>query len=153
EVLRLKDQHKDVIRFALSKHEGEYRQTYGDEPYSYHLRKVREVLKRFGFGSKDSFFGLKLGTAAWLHDVVEDTDATLEQIDQLFGTEIAKIVQGVTKLKDDSIEHEQLLRMTYERTRLDRGSRILKLADRIANVEEGLKDLFSGRPSKVHKYF
>jgi hypothetical protein len=154
EVLRLKDQHEDVIRFAQTKHAIENQQTYGDLPYSYHLRKVRGVLKRFGFGPKDSFFGLKLGTAAWLHDCIEDTDVTYEQIGELFGYDIAEIVRGVTKLeKTDTLNGVELITRTHERTRLNRGSRILKLADHIANLEEGLTDLFAGRPTKVLKYF
>lgn len=154
EVLRIKNQHKEVIRFAITKHEIEKNQLYGTFPYSYHLRKVRGVLKRFGFGRKNSFFGLKLGTAAWLHDVLEDTDATYEQIAELFGKDVADIVRGVTKLKKTATLHgDELLIKTYERTRENKGSRILKVADRIANVEEGLGDLFSGKPSKVHKYF
>lgn len=154
EVLRVKDQHKDVIRFAIAKHEVEFNQTYGEYPYSYHLRKVRSVLKRFGFGPKESILGLNLGTAAWLHDLIEDTNVTYEQVHELFGKEVADIVRGVTKLpKVDGVTSEMRLRQTYEFTRLIKGSRILKVADRIANVEEGLLDLFSGRPTKVFKYF
>jgi hypothetical protein len=48
DVALLKDQHKDVIRFAVSMHEGVGQQTYRGLPYSYHLRRVRAVLKRFG---------------------------------------------------------------------------------------------------------
>ena len=154
EVLRLKEMHKDVIRFALTKHEYENNQRYGVLPYSYHLRKVRGVLKRFGFGPKDSIFGLKLGTAAWLHDVIEDTDATFEEISELFGKDIANIVIGVTKMdKETGKTAEEMLRLTYARTKANKGSRILKLADRIANVEEGILDLFAGKKSKVQKYF
>jgi len=154
EVLRLKEQHKDVIRFAITKHETENHQSYGEMPYSFHLRKVRGVLKRFGFGPKDSFFALKLGTAAWLHDSIEDTDATYEQISELFGGDIAEIVRGVTKIeKSPGLSSAERLQRTFARTALNKGSRVLKLADRIANVEEGLTELFSGNPSKVHKYF
>jgi hypothetical protein len=152
EVWRLKEMHKDVIRLALTKHEEEKGQKYGDFPYSYHLRKVREVLARFGFGPKDSIFGLKIGTAAWLHDVLEDTDVTFEQLAELFGTEIAETVEGVTKMKIQGLLPEELARLTYWRTRKLQASRILKVADRIANVEEGLLDLFAGKPSKVQKY-
>lgn len=153
EVLHLKDLHKDVIRLAIAKHETENGQMYGKNEYSYHLRQVRSVLKRFGFGPKDSLFGLKIGTAAWLHDIIEDTDVTLEQVRELYGEEISTTVLGVTKIDTDNIRGAEKLRLTYERTRLHRGSRILKLADRIANVEEGLMLLFSGQKSKVHKYF
>lgn len=154
EVLRLKEQHKDVIRFALTKHESENEQLYGVLPYSYHLRKVREVLKRFGFGPKSSLFALKLGTAAWLHDVIEDTDATYDELKELFGQDIADIVLGMTKIKPEEGESKKdALQRTYERCMQNRGCRILKLADRIANTEEGLLELYSGSKSKVHKYF
>ncbi|MEO0335110.1 MAG: HD domain-containing protein, partial [Pseudomonadota bacterium] len=145
EMTRLKDIHKAVREYALTKHSVENEQTYGDEPYSYHLMSVREVLKRFGFGPKDSLFGLKLGSAAWLHDVVEDTDSTYEEVAYLFGEEIADIVDGVSKVdRVEGMSDEDRVRATYEKTRANRGSRILKVADRIANVEEGLTDLFAG---------
>lgn len=154
EVLVLKEQHKSVIRFALSKHESEEEQKYGILPYSYHLRKVRGVLKAFGFGPKSSLFALKLGTAAWLHDVIEDTDVTYDQVKELFGQEIADIVLGVTKIDPKPGEDKaETLKRTYERCALNKGSRILKVADRIANVEEGLLGLFAGEKTKVHKYF
>jgi hypothetical protein len=154
DVLRLKDQHKDVIRLAISAHEERKHQLYRGFPYSYHLRRVRSVLKRFGLGPKDSILGLQLGTAAWLHDAVEDTDVTYEQLVDLFGREIADIVLGVTKLpKDGVMTPLQLMAATYQRTQTNRKSRILKVADRIANVEDGLYLLFTGQPSIVQKYF
>ena len=154
DIAQLKDMHKDVITYARIKHEVENEQMYGEHPYSYHLRKVRGVLKRFGFGPKDSLFGLRLGTAAWLHDVVEDTNATYEDIVELFDADTADIVLGVSKLDEaEGQSSEERIRLTYERTARNKGSRILKVADRIANVEEGLIDLYSGKPSIVHKYF
>lgn len=154
DVIALKRLHKGAVAFALAKHEGEFKQRYGDYPYSFHLKKVRAVLSRFGFGPKESLLGLQVSTAAWLHDVIEDTDVTYKEVADLFGVEIADIVLGVTKLaSDENLTKESRIRKTYERTAKNRGSRILKVADRIANVEEGLTDLFSGKPSKVHKYF
>jgi hypothetical protein len=105
-------------------------------------------------GPKDSLLGLKLGTAAWLHDVVEDTSTTYEQLVELFGREIADIVLGVTKVPKDGIMTPlQRTAATYQRTQSNPKSRILKVADRIANVEDGLFLLFTGQPSIVHKYF
>jgi len=150
EVLRFKDMHKTVIELAIKKHQKPYSP---EQPYSYHLRRVREVLKQFGFGPKDSLLGLKLGTAAWLHDIIEDTDVTHAFLAERYGEEIADIVQCVTKFKIPELTKEENLRLTYERTRRLKASRILKLADRIANVEEGLTNFFGGNPSIVQKYF
>ena len=154
EVLSLKDQHKHVIRLAIGTHEIENDQRYGEMPYSYHLREVRAVLKRFGFGPKTSVLGLKLGTAAWLHDIIEDTNVRYESVVDVVGVEIADIVRGVSKIeKSAGMTKEERVRATYERTAKIKASRILKVADRIANVEDGLIALFSGRPSIVLKYF
>lgn len=153
-VVGIKDQHKHVIRLAFDKHYLERNQLYGVMPYSYHLREVRGALKRFGFGPKTSLFGLKLGTAAWLHDIIEDTDVSYDNVVSVVGVEIADIVRGVSKIeKLDGMSKEDRTRTTYELTRTIQGSRILKVADRIANVEDGLIRLFLGMPSIVYKYF
>jgi hypothetical protein len=152
-VTQIKADHKTVIRFATAKHDIETAQRYGDERYSYHLRAVRRVLKRFGFGPKDSFLGLQLGTAAWLHDILEDTEVTFDFLKELVGEEIARIVLGVTKLdKEEGVSDDERKLRTLFRTALLKASRILKLADRIANVEEGMTRLFLDEPTKVHKY-
>lgn len=154
EVLRLKGLHKNLRRLALEKHDQEFNQRYGSEPYSYHLRNVRGVLKRFGFGPRDSLLGLRLGSEAWLHDILEDTDVSFEELRAIAGEEIALGVLGVTKLKPiPGVVRSDMLKLSYRRTAERQDSRILKLADRIANVEEGIVDLFEGKESKVKKYF
>lgn len=153
DVDRLENQYKQAVSFARERHEGENQQRYGTLPYSHHLNEVHEVLKRFGLGHRSSYLGLKLGTAAWLHDVLEDTRSTYHELINLFGEDISSIVLGVTKLKGDYDCREDYLRDNYERCSRNKGSRLLKVADRIANVETGLKDLFYGRPSIVGKYF
>ena len=152
-VQQLKHQHKAVIRLAIAKHEVEIDQRYGDQRYSYHLRAVREVLKRFGFGPKDSYLGLFVGTAAWLHDILEDTDLTFAKLRDLVGLEMATTVWAVTKRRKwDTDTGEWNTVLSLAKTGLYRSSRLLKLADRIANVEEGMIRLFRGEPTKVHKY-
>ena len=62
------------------------------EPYMMHpLSVARIVVKEIGLGSTSI-------CAALLHDVVEDTDYTLEDIERMFGKKIASIVDGLTKL-------------------------------------------------------
>lgn len=155
--IQLKAQHKAVIRYSHQKHVAENQQEYAGESYTKHLNNVKSVLREFGFGPKDSIEGLILGSAALIHDVIEDTDATYEEIEELFSSQVARIVLGVTKLngsdKDQvGLSPEDILRNTYRRTRTDRLSVTLKLADRISNVRQGLADLFLNLPTKVSKY-
>jgi (p)ppGpp synthase/HD superfamily hydrolase len=114
-------------RFAVRAH-GE--QKYGDEfPYALHLQAVESVLLRFGIFDED------LRVAAWLHDVLEDTDAEYEDLITFFGREIADIVAAVTEPKGGNRKwrHAQ----AYPRIAQNYKAVLVKVADRIANVESG----------------
>jgi (p)ppGpp synthase/HD superfamily hydrolase len=116
--------------FAAAKHKD---QKYGENsPYTEHLAAVAEVLRRFKFDSED------LQVAAWLHDVVEDTDATVFQIEITFGRHVADLVHRVTNEpgKNRKERHEK----TYPKIQASREATTLKLADRIANVERSVLD-------------
>lgn len=64
------------------------------EPYILHPLEVSKIV------SRDIGLGAKSITCALLHDVVEDTDYTLEDISRLFGEKIASIIDGLTKISD-----------------------------------------------------
>src|SRR5690606_18621295 len=74
---------------AEKAHSGQKRRS--GEPYITHPLAVAQILADLGIGSKTV-------AAALLHDTVEDTDYTLEQLRGDFGDEIAMLVDGVTKL-------------------------------------------------------
>lgn len=112
----------DARRFAEERHAG---QRYGEHPYSVHLAAVRAVLADFGHGGA-------LGVAAWLHDTVEDTATTREEIAERFGAEVAALVWAVTGVGRSRKDRNA---SAYEKIRRTPGAAILKLADRIANVE------------------
>ena len=79
-----------AFNFARQAHKGVRR--HSGEPYIMHpLAVTRSVCKEIGLGSTSS-------CAALLHDVVEDTDYTVEDIKNLFGEKIAGIVSGLTKI-------------------------------------------------------
>ena len=83
-------------------HHGDQKRKSG-EPYIVHPVNVAYTIADLGLDEKTI-------CAALLHDVVEDTDATLEDIENEFGKEIAEMVDGVTKLKQikyASIEEHQ----------------------------------------------
>ena len=101
-------------------------QQYGSRPYVVHLTAVRAVLADFGFG-RSAF-----GTAAWLHDVLEDTQVTAEQVELAFGSSVTKLVWAVTGVGQNRKERNEC---AYGRIEEFPRAVILKLADRIANVE------------------
>ncbi len=112
--------------FATMKHEG---QKYGVLPYTHHLQDVERVLRDFGETDIDML------TAAWLHDVVEDTPTKLKEIYEVFNERVAELVGGVTNEPGENRKHRQAL--TYPKTRSTPGAVKLKLADRLANVSNG----------------
>ncbi len=122
------DSLRHVKFFAAVKHNG---QTYGSGlPYTHHLAAVEQVLRRFGIVDEN------LLTASWLHDVVEDTPCKLKEIEEMFGPDVARLVQAVTN--EDGPNRKTRHALTYPKIR-EAGEKAiqLKLADRIANVESG----------------
>ena len=75
--------------FAMKKHGAQLRNS-GD-PYYSHPVEVAGILTKFKLDATSIIAGL-------LHDTVEDTDTTVEEIKKLFGNQVAQIVDGLTKL-------------------------------------------------------
>lgn len=113
--------------FAATKHGGQ--QYSCGLPYTHHLASVELVLRRFGYTELD------LLVAAWLHDVIEDTDCKAKEIAEMFGLDVAALVNAVTNEPgaNRKIRHA----LTYPKIRAMPRAVCLKLADRIANVEAG----------------
>lgn len=122
------DPLRHVKFFATVKHAG---QTYSSGlPYTHHLAAVEQVLRRFNITDEDML------TASWLHDVVEDTETKLKEIEEMFGPEVARLVHAVTN--EDGPNRKTRHALTYPKIRENGEKAIrLKLADRIANVEAG----------------
>lgn len=114
--------------FAEIAHAG---QTYNDEvPYSFHLQCVVSVLERFTQTSPEMI------CAAWLHDSIEDTNKSYNDIKSRFGVEVAELVYAVTsELGRNRKERNE---KTYPKLKGNSRAMTLKLADRIANVEYGM---------------
>ncbi len=86
----------DIINFIIEAHEGQYRKS--GEPYCVHPILVASITAHF---SKDE----AIIATALLHDVVEDTKYSLEYIKERWGSDIAHMVDGLTKIVEIR-EHE-----------------------------------------------
>ena len=92
---------RKAYAYAAAAHAGQVR--LSGEPYLSHPLAVAEVLAELGFDAHSVAAGL-------LHDTVEDTKVTLEEVDAEFGEQVADIVAGVTKISMmtfDSKEEQQ----------------------------------------------
>lgn len=127
-----KERFDEARAVAIAAHGG---QMYGDQPYAYHLQAVVDVLTRFGARLEDAATAPLL-VAAWLHDSLEDTALTFAEIEARFGAEVAELVWRVTD--EPGATREERKPATYLKTRESAMAVVLKLADRIANVEASL---------------
>lgn len=107
-------------------------QKYGERPYFAHLYEVTEALRLFGYA--DPFWSV----CGWLHDSLEDTSLSPEQIEQEFGPEVRKYVSAVSGF----IQSEGRSRPSRKEMQQNIALQIaefpnaipIKLADRICNV-------------------
>ena len=116
--------------FAAERHEGQKRRS--GEPYIIHPLAVASYLVDLGMDDQCI-------CAALLHDVVEDTDTSLEEIETGFGPEVAELVNGVTKLGKisfSSVEEEQAENLRKMLLAMSKDIRvmIIKLNDRLHNM-------------------
>jgi len=119
-----------AFELADKKHQGQLRKS--GEPYIIHPMETAKILADLGMDDQTIIAGL-------LHDVVEDTDYTEEQLTEDFGSDVALLVDGVTKLgnlKFESKEEAQAesLRKMFLAMSKDIRVLIIKLADRLHNM-------------------
>ena len=133
-----------AFRFAKEAHKGTRRRS--GEPYILHpIAVARIVVEELGLGSTSI-------CAALLHDVIEDTDYSREDIETAFGPKIADIVEGVTKISGGifgdkaSAQAENFKKLLLSMS-TDIRVILVKMADRLHNM----RTLGSMRPEKQYK--
>lgn len=131
---------KKAFDFANSAHAGVRRKS--GEPYILHPLAVATIVTR------EIGLGTKAIVSSILHDVVEDTDYTLEDIENLFGAKIASIVDGLTKLEGE-FDFKQAANFRKMLLTLSDDVRVIliKIADRLHNM----RTLDSMAPNKQLK--
>ena len=127
-----------ALAFAADKHRDQRRKDRKASPYINHPIMLAEVLMLEG-GIDDP----RILAAALLHDTIEDTETTYDELKAVFGTRIAEAVLEVT-------DNKRLRKHTRKRLQIEhapglsRDAKLVKLADKISN----LRDLSGDRPPK-----
>lgn len=137
---------QDPRTFATEAHAG---QSYGEHPYTVHLEAVVAIVREAD--------GSELAeTVAWLHDVVEDTEATLMDLYGAFGPRVATAVMLLTdppgyenrRARKEAL-HKSLSGLAYPNGGpAERVALLVKAADRLANVRASAE----GNPSLLKMY-
>lgn len=127
---------KEALIFAQKAH-GD--QTYDGFNYAYHLIQVVNIAKELGYSEE-------ILVACALHDVLEDTKVTYTELKEKFGEEVAEIVYAVTD--ELGRNRRERKKKTYPKIRSNWKATVVKICDRIANIEYSKKS----NPSMLKMY-
>ena len=136
----------DIIKsaelFAKKKHSGMMRKD-GTTPYSKHLEDVVNRLKSLGVIDEESL------CAGWLHDTIEDTDTSFDDLYERFGSKVVVLVTSLTKdmsltrKKREQIYVKQLKDASFD-------AKLIKLCDISANLSD-LKNYDASKSKKLRQ--
>lgn len=130
--------HRKALYFAVAAHSG---QKYGDKPYHYHLTQVDRMVKQC-YADHPKLEELR--AIACLHDVIEDTPVTPEDLlNEGFNLEVVDAV--VLLSKDDETLYETYISQISQ----DELARIVKLCDTSCNL---MNSVHEGRLKNINKY-
>ncbi|MFT5538821.1 MAG: (p)ppGpp synthase/HD superfamily hydrolase [Alphaproteobacteria bacterium] len=118
--------------FAAVQHAGQHRNAASGEPYLNHLAEVANLLAYATEGNNAA-----LVAAGVLHDVLEDTGTTPDELRALFGPAVADIVEEVTDPADLS-EVDRRRHQVDHAHELSAPAKLLKIADKTSNIRERL---------------
>ena len=118
----------EAIEFAAHKHRFQRRKDPGEPAYINHLIRVARLLAEVGRVSS-----LATLQAAILHDTLEDTDTTFEELEESFGRRVARIVREVTD--DKMLRKAERKRLQIEHApHLSKQAKQIKIGDKISNI-------------------
>lgn len=134
--------HDKILDYAIKKHEGQIRK-YTGESYIIHPISVANIIREIcsDIQPMDLDIVYRLEELAYLHDTVEDTDATLEEIESLFGEYYSKNVEYLTNISKPEDGNRKIRKMIDMEHTLKGSidSIIVKLADIIDNCHDIVK--------------
>jgi len=118
----------EAAELAARRHNGMARKGRGQEPYINHLAEVANLLATATDGGD-----AELVAAGWLHDAIEDTETTREELAQKFSDRVASLVVECTD--DMSLpKAERRQRQVVDAPKKSAGAKLIKIADKISNI-------------------
>lgn len=124
------DPVEEALKFATRMHEGQYR-TSGEAYINHPIRAARNAEK---YKVSKDLKTLKM--AAYLHDTIEDTSATYEDLAALFGSTVASIVLELTTDKDMKAEIGKTRYLEIKMKNMSSWALVIKLCDRLDNISD-----------------
>ncbi len=119
-----------AVDFAANKHRDQRRKDIHTSPYINHPIRVAHILSDIGMVND-----VEVLMSAVLHDTVEDTETTLNEIEDIFGKKVAEIVAAVTDDKTLSKAERKKLQLEHASTISAEGA-LVKIADKISNITD-----------------
>ena len=119
-----------AVNFAADKHRDQRRKNIEASPYINHPIQVAELIARVG-----EVDDLAVLLAAVLHDTVEDTETSFEELEDLFGPEVSDLVAEVTDDKSISKAERKKAQIAHTMTMTSR-AKLIKLADKTCNIRD-----------------
>ncbi len=124
----------DALAFAAHKHRDQRRKNASASPYINHPIEVARLLASIG-GVDD----MDVLRAAILHDTVEDTDTTRDELVEMFGERVCALVLEVTDDKSLGKDERKALQIAHT-AQLSPGAKLIKFGDKISNVRDVTRD-------------
>ena len=129
EVNGIMDIKEKALFFAIQAHMGQVRKSEPDKPMIIHPIGVGQLLESLGYDDN-------VVAAGYLHDVVEDTKHTIEDIEKHFGKDIAELVMGASE-PDKTLSWEERKKHTIKESKnLPLRNKLVICADKINNLED-----------------
>lgn len=132
-----RDMEEEALEFATKAH-GDQQRKYNEEAYIEHPKRVAQIVRSVPHTPE-------MISAAYLHDVVEDTPVSIEDIERKFGRKVAKLVHELTdefvKENYQHLNRKQRKEKEVERqAKMSREAKTIKLADVIDNTRDIVKN-------------
>lgn len=126
----LNEDSAKALKYATDAHKGQFRSD--GSPYITHPERVAKIVQKF----KKSHNLDALISAAFLHDTIEDTDSTYEDLVNMFGGLIASLVKELTSDKEEISKIGKTEYLSRKLAGMSSWALVIKLADRLDNIRD-----------------
>lgn len=123
---------EEALEYATEKHKGQFRKGSTHKPYITHPINVANLLMKY----KKSHMADELKAACYLHDTIEDTDVTYEDLAKKFGIQVASLVREVTSTKELKEEVGKEKYLSYKMKNMSSWALDIKLCDILDNISD-----------------